>query len=330
MRPDEILRCRMDLYGKANSGGAFPQIVRGILSENVDDWSGNTGITDPGVVDTLFASFRAHLKAAYSYRVTPDMVDLLTAAAEGLDESDRFDRNLAPTGCGIIRFDKPLPMLDVRGKAMLVHWLSWGPITVGAIPGVALWAFNDAYTQPDEYTQSGFANYSDLADLIGRWAFIGASVSANGEDLGPPAIDLNEHTIEKITAEGDTPTRPTNLTRYVHALWLLMNQTIVATVDEPGSRHARKGMRRMKMPDTVSVIQLRRSEPHDMVGESNVEWAHRWIVRGHWAWRHCGPDHPQAQPYKDGYGARVWIAPYQKGPEDKPLVVTDKLYDLRR
>ena len=328
MRPDEILRARIDLAGKANSPGIFPHFIRNILAENVDTTNG--GITDPEVIDALMEAFKAHLGSAYSYRVTADMTDLVIAAAAGLDDTDRFNRDLAPTGCGMVRFDKPLPLTDVRGRKMLVHWLTWGPISVGNRPGIVTWAFNDLYTEPDEYALRSMSQAPELVDHIGRWAFIGADVTPNGDPLGPPEMELNEHTRQQVTDDGDTPTPFTNERRYLHALWLLLNQTIVARTDEPGSRHARKSMRRMKMPDTVTVIQLRRQSPPSMEGESNVEWAHRWIVRGHWAWRVCGPDHPQAQPYKDGWGARLWIAPYAKGPEDKPLVVTDKLYDLRR
>lgn len=328
MRPDEILRARIDLLGKAESGGVFPRIVQGVLRENVD--STNPGVTDPRIVASLYRAFLGHLHGAYSYRVTPDMTDLVIAAADGLDDTDLFDRDLAPTGCGMVRFDKPLPLIDVRGRTMLVHWLLWGPLSDADGPAIGMWAFNDIYTQADTYSTWHIENYSDMVDLVGRWGFIGATVVPSGEVLGPPTIDLNDHTRDVVTADGDTPTEPTNLARCLHALWLLLNQTIVATVDEPTSRHARKAMRRMKMPDTVTVIQLRRSAPTELEGESQVEWSHRWIVRGHWAWRVCGPDHPQARPYKDGFGVRLWIAPYQKGPADKPLIVTDKLYDLRR
>jgi hypothetical protein len=81
MRPDEILRARIDLAGKANSAGIFPHFIRNILGENVDTING--GVTDPEVIDALMAAFKAHLAAAYSYRVTADMTDLVIAAAAG-------------------------------------------------------------------------------------------------------------------------------------------------------------------------------------------------------------------------------------------------------
>lgn len=63
----------------------------------------------------------------------------------------------------------------------------------------------------------------------------------------------------------------------------------------------------------VRVIQLRsrQNEIGKPDGEStSVEWASRWVVRGHWRnqW------YPSQETHKP-----VWIAPYVKGPDDKPL-----------
>jgi hypothetical protein len=54
-------------------------------------------------------------------------------------------------------------------------------------------------------------------------------------------------------------------------------------------------------------------------------------VRGHWRRQPCGPEHPLAEP--DGHGgfvAIIYINPYIKGPEDKPLHLSNKVYDLAR
>jgi len=82
-------------------------------------------------------------------------------------------------------------------------------------------------------------------------------------------------------------------------------------------------MKRFNMPTEVTIVQYRRVETDkEYSGESSVEWSHRWIVRGHWRW----------QPYKTIDGKddvkRIWIAPFMKGPDDKPLILTDKIYAL--
>jgi hypothetical protein len=66
----------------------------------------------------------------------------------------------------------------------------------------------------------------------------------------------------------------------------------------------------------VKIIELRTlKRPGCPDGESDIEWTHRWIVRGHWR--------EQWIPSRNAHEPR-WIAPYVKGPEDKPLVVADK------
>lgn len=52
-----------------------------------------------------------------------------------------------------------------------------------------------------------------------------------------------------------------------------------------------------------------------------TEWNHRWIVRGHWRnqW------YPSTQVHRPKY-----VPSYVKGPEDKPLIVHDKIFSVDR
>jgi hypothetical protein len=82
-------------------------------------------------------------------------------------------------------------------------------------------------------------------------------------------------------------------------------------------------MEKAKLPSEYVVVQLRKTEYKS--GEKSddgrfIDWSHRWVVGGHWRW----------QPYKDNTKKRIWIAPYVKGPDDKPLVMKDKVYVLAR
>jgi hypothetical protein len=73
----------------------------------------------------------------------------------------------------------------------------------------------------------------------------------------------------------------------------------------------------------VAVVTLRRKTA---TGGSNdeaqeVEWSHRWVVRGHWRrqW------HPRLQSHRP-----IWINEHVKGPDDKPLLVREKVITWRR
>lgn len=117
--------------------------------------------------------------------------------------------------------------------------------------------------------------------------------------------------------------------RLLYALWALMAQPIAAPRSEHPSREYRRRWERQQdrkwLPDYgVRVVTLRRAM-NDSDGEQDAEWGrewtHRWIVRGHWRrqW------YPSEEVHR-----MVWIAPYVKGPDDKPLVVRDQVFEVVR
>jgi hypothetical protein len=109
-----------------------------------------------------------------------------------------------------------------------------------------------------------------------------------------------------------------------------MSQTIVEKAKETGDRTQRRRLERESVPTEVVVIQFRKRKYYNEKGEETedskkIDWSHRWLVGGHWRW----------QPYKDPVSGgeikkRIWISPYVKGPEDKPLVMKDRVYVLAK
>lgn len=117
-------------------------------------------------------------------------------------------------------------------------------------------------------------------------------------------------------------------TRLATALIMLADQRLVhATTEqlEPVSRQERRAWEREgKEPPLVTIITLRRRvrENGDQPDEAGfVDWSHRWMVGGHWR-QHYYPS--------DGTHRLIFISPYIKGPEDKPLVVKDRVVQLVR
>jgi hypothetical protein len=299
----------------------------------------------------VIEAMRITLPKAEAFHVNQEMCSLVQYAASQLDELDRIDRTIMPSRSGIARFEGGLPFQDVRGRKMLISWAVWCPVMVQyarprqdsgePFEATVIYLFNDHREEPDEIydllpasaaeTDSPAEAMEMLERTLGRWGFIGANNVYDQMRLGPALMETSPEHVASILIDGDVPHDYTNPLRLMHAFWLLLGQTVADVSDAPIDRARRKRTGRMGIPDRVTVIQLRRTESKRAEGESLVEWSHRWVVRGHWAWYHVGPDHPLAQEVEPGrYMARIWRAPFVKGPAGKPLVVTDKVYALHR
>ena len=133
--------------------------------------------------------------------------------------------------------------------------------------------------------------------------------------------------------EGDAPiteedqTFALELMRFIAAAFVWLNQRIVQYSSGHVERHRRKQLEREHKgpaPTDVKVIQLRRADPASagiVPGPQDVEWSCRWIVGGHW----------RNQAYANGEHKLIYILPYVKGPEDKPLKVpSHTVYSVSR
>ena len=300
------------------------------------------GADDPAKNQQLVSRmFTALSTIAEPFLITDDMTHVVKAAADALDDSDILDPTLAPSPYGIARFNTPLPVLDARGREMLAHWMMWQPVTksgpdafgvVRERAGIAVSSWNDTDDPDDIYgilTDLLPEKISQFDAIVGRWGLLGVDFVPSGSQLGPPATGLPAEAERRIVADGDTPNRPTNMIRYAHALWLLLGQTIVET-ERQDIRPRRKGPRRMNLPKPVTVVKLRHIAKPPSGEPADVHWRHRWYVRGHWAWRQCGKDHPMAQEYDRGHRVRLWISPYVKGPDGAPFVQSEKVNVLAR
>lgn len=292
-------------------------------------------------------ALRICLPDAEAFHVSRELSTLVQYAASQLDQLDRIDRTILPSRSGIARFEGGLPFYDVRGRKMLVSWMVWCPVLVQyarprgdtgePFEGTVLYMFNDHFDEPDEIYdllhQDSPTPEAERAvkQMLGRWGFIGVNNVYDGMRLGPAQLETDPLHAARILADGDTPHAFTNPMRLAHAFWLMLGQTV--TVSEPAQI---TGRRRKKatlhgIPPRVTVIQLRRTEGSKSEGETLVEWSHRWVVRGHWAWYHCGPNHPYAQEVEPGkFMCRLWRAPFVKGPANKPLITPEHVYALHR
>jgi hypothetical protein len=114
--------------------------------------------------------------------------------------------------------------------------------------------------------------------------------------------------------------------RVIHSLWMLLQQRIAIKEHLALNRATRRQWSReheTAPPPSIIVVRLRRpSNPDGSESVSTpVDWSHRWMVDGHWR-NQFYPSTGDHQP--------TWIAPFIKGPGDKPLVLKDRVYTFVR
>ena len=189
-----------------------------------------------------------------------------------------------------------------RGKSPL------GPVSKGEpLPSTRwFWPIDMSYDEMLEYNSRSWDK----------------SYGEGGKYAGAPNIVSREETMKCI---GD-------LSLFFLAACVWFKQKII--IASPGhiERHARKRMvkeHKLKETPSVRVIALRASvkrgpaEPREpREGENPREYHYRWIVKGHPRLQVCGPGRRDRK--------LIWIDPYPKGPEDKPLRTREKVFAVIR
>lgn len=135
--------------------------------------------------------------------------------------------------------------------------------------------------------------------------------------------DRADKVLSWVNAQEQERTTLLELSKFIAALWLLSNQRVALVTGQKPVRALRRQAERLALPSTVLVVTLRRAlvreteggEPHD------VNWSHRWVVSGHWR---------RIWSKREDREVLIWVTPYIKGPEGKPLIVKDRFYKFRR
>lgn len=233
--------------------------------------------------------------------ITSDMVRLMLHAATSLPPY-AFDPAILPWQNALVFSESPLmrhkSLLDAR-DITAVQWLSERDYHWIALLG--------------------------RGEAAGRNLFYRMIVSLHpGDSLSDDetsySIDPDTGRVSEIRA-GDSVTSREDIARLLCTLWLLLRQKVAVRRIETASRAERRRSLRDsgREPPEITVIELRR--PVNALSGSGsshpVDWSHRWIVGGHWRNQY----HPS-----DGRHEPTWIAPYVKGPEEKPLVVKDRVH----
>lgn len=323
MKPTETLEVLGDFRAKMTQ-----PTFRDLLSQQVGDVVTKQGWGDgkEKIADRAIDFIGKESKNLVPYFVKEEMTNLVVHASKALNNEDCFDVELLPSKNGLVEFEKPLEILDIRGNTLLVHYLIWA--TDG--DSISILAFNDQYKSPDNIAKAIKMEYENeswwdkYCKYTGRWGYIGIMRLKTGDVIGGESVEYPDYVkntyLEKFGVEIKNST---NTVRLFHSYILLMAQTIVAVSKERAEKRDAKRLERAKLPSEITVVQFRKTKYTGAVNKESgkeIDWSHRWLVGGHWRW----------QPYKEFSKKRIWIAPYVKGPDDKPLIMKDKVYVLSK
>lgn len=182
----------------------------------------------------------------------------------------------------------------------------------------------------DPPIRTGFLYFEEKWPRLERgaeWQALFYSYAALNDDgtpivfglFGVPYLVRNED--GSLTPPGISADLPEDDLRYraVAAFNLLLTQGVVEhEIWEATRQLQRQARRKGGVLDPVTIVRLpKRHYVTDGDGHTLTEWSHRWMVTGHW----------RKQWYAKAEVHRPkWIAPYVKGPDDKPLLVKEKRY----
>jgi hypothetical protein len=249
------------------------------------------------------------------FHVTGEMTELAKAASRSLPDFQIQYEDL-PVMNGFIAFAEPLVTVDFGEPAVPspVRAACWNVYEVHGVSYLWIKFFSDRESWLPVTAKAVGMSTRELT--YNRRVVPRLSPMLGSDCLGPigsGAAGLPINAVEEGFRQA---------ARTVRAAWLLMQQSIARISEAEPNRAARKRLTRAGHESkAVRVIELRRPKNSSGHGDSDREYHHQWIVRGHWRQQW----HPKREVHRP-----VWIAPHVKGPEGAPLIGGEKVYAWKR
>lgn len=253
------------------------------------------GYTPVGYDAPRASALRAYLapvlERAEPFWLGPSVLPLVLAGADALpDDADGLmSREVFPVPCGWVWLAAEVPVMVA-----------------------------DRLEQNGHAPLRAFA-WSTEAEYV-LFEFFAFARTSRGPRLAPTELGLYPYPGgPSITPRlgGAPPPEPAPLAptaRFAFSFLLFVRQRLLRTRPAPIDRAARRRVDRLAPghQPIVRVVELRRrvAEVRGDHGHEDIAWTCRWLVRGHWRRQWC----PTIRAHKP-----IWITPYVKGPEDKPL-----------
>lgn len=308
----------------------YRQRLRDVVMRPRSDGRLNLALFDPHAVHIDDASDDEKAKELFLYASSPlvsstvyffssHVCNLISEASKSLPLTATLETNLIPSFASFWWFESPLELTGgMLGPLRAVTWMCFDPIVedgkeVGIIAGF-----------PTNYSPAS----SKMLRLV-FWLDAENETVKSGADSSPwrglpipgtqmpwmfgstPTEAMNGVANQSGLAIDDGHIRAQKL-RYLLAALLFIRQKYLIMRRETPPRAVRRRIDPSPNQSEVVVVTLRSAEHKDPTDKSEPQdWAYRWWVRGHWRMQACGEGRQERNP--------VWIMPYIKGPEGKPL-----------
>lgn len=276
---------------------------------------------------SLFSAEEDRLLLADPVFVSGEMCDVIDAAHRGFQPEPLIPSDLL-TPVGFVYLERPVEIPDRFDEPCLLRAFSWSPVVAlrdaenAILPDETrqqIRALQDAPINIARDDDEGLWHWADDVGLMTARG-VGFTIYADDERVGVFPIHLTPWWFG-MTFDGnevDENGQPTGAGwwwRVAQTTLRLMAQRIsVRHPTRPARPQRREAARHGWGDRDVLVVRLRRErgEPEHDEGTGDAAYSHRFIVRGHWR------DHwyPSAQTHR-----QIWISPFVKGPQDKPLIV---------
>lgn len=317
------------------------------------DWS---EVTERSITDEA-----RYLAEADLYVISPQMADVVTAAAQSLtiDDLTLMTEDDLPSPTGLLVLPHPLLIRAVNGALGDDRAFMWRtPAYLDTVidreqvrlPAVRVSTYHDSHgpVQPDSFLD--FAAYTRgqghplpplLLDGLRCFPLETPITDANREALAiysdtarakgalsramDQAIGNDESRVigEYTPGSEIVDVDDTFQLRFLYAFSRLCAQEIAATSSAEVGHAARLTADRAGVSPEVRVVQLRTASatPTGPAVDPAARWHHRWVVRMH----KVRQWYPSEQRHKV-----IYRGPYLKGPDDKPLLGGETVRGLTR
>jgi hypothetical protein len=333
--PAEVLRKQADLLGRLSNPGFAGGVETHLTSGMQPQGDGGARYDDSNTRD-IARGFRYYLQQARAYRVEESMNDVVWDRANAFDNDAKMPQ--PPSQSGFVVFERPIAVVDTRGRTELIHVLTWGPIVVGlsvrgnpvrSNQGLYITTWNDTSREMDEVgtwmleTQSR-ADLEKYLLIAGPWMQSGSMAHGMDWSLGPPVVEIDDAYKEWVRSAGDEPMDGTiNMNRFYAALFGMLAETIpgASRTPEYPERVARKQAKRAKIEPVVDLVKLRQvaSQPPAHPGTGSPIGV-QYYVKSFPRTIHRGTDRERV----------VMVRGHKRGPDDAPWSERSKVYDLSR